>query len=101
MKVLPLLLLSLILSSCSSSKSLDKVHIENPCFDSQFLKLKKMRVSEMTGVESEYFKSKTIECEEFEKRSKTDISTKDFIVVIGILGVVAGIFVFLINFKAH
>lgn len=55
----------------------------------------------MTGVESEYFKSKTIECEEFEKRSKTDISTKDFIVVIGILGVVAGIFVFLINFKAH
>jgi len=102
MKILFLILLSaVVFSSCSSSKNLSKDYKENPCEDARFLKLKEMKMSDMTGSESEYFKTKTIECEDYEKRAKTELSTNDVIVVLSILGVLAALFAFPFIFKPH
>ncbi len=90
MKTLFLILLSAVaFSSCSSSKNLSKDYKENPCEDARYLKLKEMKMSDMTGAESEYFKTKTIECEDYEKRAKTKLTTIDVIVVSSILVIIA------------
>jgi PBP1b-binding outer membrane lipoprotein LpoB len=94
MKTLFLILLSAVaFSSCSSSKNssknLSKDYKENPCEDARYLKLKEMKMSDMTGAESEYFKTKTIKCEDYERRAKTKLTTIDVIVVSSILVAIA------------
>ena len=65
------------LSSCQSTSDISNEFIENPCQDPEYLRLKKMKFSEMTGAESDYLKQKDKECGEFskeveQKKSKSD-----------------------------
>ena len=76
------------LSSCTGSNADPKEYTENPCQDVLYQKLKKMKVSEMTGSEREYFKVKDKECEEFSdyrKELKRDekLATLNLIIILG------------------
>lgn len=64
-----------ILSGCSSSYE-TKEFKENPCQDVIYQKLKKIKVSEMTGSEREYFNMKDKECEEFSDKNIGEKSDK-------------------------
>ena len=79
-----------ILSGCSSSYE-TKEFKENPCQDVIYQKLKKIKVSEMTGSEREYFNMKDKECREFSdyrKELKRDekLATLNLILILGTIG---------------
>jgi hypothetical protein len=87
-----ILIFIFIFSSCQSTTDIIKEYKGNPCEDLQYLKLKKMKFSEMTGLESEYFKQKEKECNEFNEKVKTETSKTALIIVLGIgLVLTAGI----------
>jgi len=79
-----------ILSGCSSSYE-TKEFKENPCQDVIYQKLKKIKVSEMTGSEREYFNMKDKECKEFSDQRKEIKKDKKLATLnlIAILSVVA------------
>ena len=76
-----------ILSGCSSSYE-TKEFKENPCQDVIYQKLKKMKASEMTGSEQEYFYLKDKECKEFsdyrrELKKDEKLATLNLIFILG------------------
>lgn len=99
--VLLIIISSFLFNSCSSTNNSVKEYIKSPCKDVQYLRLKKMKISEMTGAESEYFKIKATECKDFESNAKSENSTSDLIIVLSILGGLAGLTAVIFIFKAH
>ena len=99
-----LLIFSLLLiffSSCQSTADISKEYIENPCRDQEYLRLKKMKFSEMTGAESEYFKKIEKECNDFTNEvdhSKTD---SDLLTALVIAGIIGAAIVTLLSIKMH
>ena len=81
-----------ILSGCSSSFE-PKEFKENPCQDVLYQKLKKMKTSEMTGSEQEYFYMKDKECKEFsdyrrELKKDEKLATLNLIFILGGLALI-------------
>ena len=76
MKIILLILFAAGLSSCVGSNADPKEYTENPCQDVLYQKLKKMKVSEMTGSEREYYNLKDKECADFSSQQKEKHSDK-------------------------
>lgn len=88
MKILLLILFAAGFTSCVGSNVEPKQYTENPCQDVLYQKLKKIKVSDMTGSEREYFNMKDKECEEFSnyrKELKRDekLATLNLIFILG------------------
>ncbi|MBK8550679.1 MAG: hypothetical protein IPL53_06305 [Ignavibacteria bacterium] len=60
-----------------------------------------MKWNEMTGSESEYFKKKEKECQEFTEEIKIDKSKSDLVIVLIIIGAAAAVAAPLLIFKSH
>jgi hypothetical protein len=90
-----------VLSSCQSTPHIIEGYKENPCLEAQYLKLKKMKITEMTGIESEYFKEKEKECREFTEKVKAEKSYNDFLIVLVVGVIITAVIVFLSSFKMH
>ena len=102
MKSLLVFFLSLIfLSSCGSTADISKEYIENPCRDPEYLRLKKKKFSEMTGAESEYFKNKEKECNEFNKEVEHKKSKSDLVLISVLIGFLAVATMFFLLFRPH
>ena len=100
MKIFILVLFSAGLSSCVGSNFDPKEYTENPCQDVLYQKLKKMKVSEMTESEREYFIRKDKDCERYSAQVKEDKSEKkqadrNLIYILSGLGLLIGIGLFL------
>ncbi len=88
MRIILLILFAAGFYSCVGSNVEPKEYTENPCQDVLYQKLKKIKISEMTGSEREYFKMKDKECEEFSdyrKELKQDekLATMNLIFILG------------------
>lgn len=88
MRIILLILFAAGFYSCVGSNVEPKEYTENPCQDVLYQKLKKIKESEMTGSEREYFKMKDKECEEFSdyrKELKRDekLATMNLIFILG------------------
>ena len=99
-----LLIFSLLLiffSSCQSTADISKEYIENPCRDQEYLRLKKMKFSEMTGAESEYFKKIEKECSDFIKEVEQSKTNNDILIASVIVGFLAVATLFFLLFRPH
>jgi hypothetical protein len=101
MKSLLVFSLLIFLSSCRTTSDISNEYIENPCQDPEYLRLKKMRISEMTGAESEYFKQKEKECKEFSKDIEHKKSKNDFVLISVVIGSLAVATMFFLLFRPH
>ena len=101
MKFLLILSMMFFLSSCQSTADISKEYIENPCQDPEYLRLKKMKVSEMTGSESEYFKQKEKECREFNKEVEQKKSKSDLVLISVLTGFLAVAAMSFLLFRPH
>lgn len=90
-----------LMSSCQSTSEFSKEHKENPCQDPAYLKLRKMKVNEMTGSEYEYFKKKEKACQEFTEEINIDKSKSDFVIALIIIGAAVVVAAPLLIFKSH
>ena len=77
MKIILLILFVAGFYSCVGSNLDPKEYTENPCQDVLYKKLMKIKVSEMTGSEREYFNMKDKECEEFSDQHIEEKSDKE------------------------
>lgn len=89
------------LSSCQSTSDISNEFIENPCQDPEYLRLKKMKVSEMTGAESDYLKQKDKECGEFSKEVEQKKSKSDLVLISVLIGFLAVASMFFLLFRPH
>ena len=94
-------LLLIFLSSCRTTSDISNEYIENPCQDPEYLRLKKMKFSEMTGAESEYFKNKDKECKEFSKVVEHKKSKSDLVLISVLIGFMAVATMFFLLFRPH
>lgn len=95
MKIITVLIMAAVFSSCQTSSEITKDHEENPCYDTQYLILKKMKESELTSGQAEYLKMKEEECEKFtSSHSKRSLDKKQADSnLIWILSVIGGLMV--------
>jgi hypothetical protein len=96
-----ILVFILFLGSCNTTSDIIKEYKGDPCEDLQYLKLKKMKKSEMTEEESEYFKQKEKECNEFNEKLQKKASKTALILVLAIGIPLAALIIFFENFKWH
>lgn len=89
------------LSSCQSTSDISNEFIENPCQDPEYLRLKKMKFSEMTGAESDYLKQKDKECGEFSKKVEQKESKSDLVLISVLIGFLAVASMFFLLFRPH
>lgn len=101
MKSLLVFSLLIFLSSCRTTSDISNEYIENPCQDPEYLRLKKMKFSEMTGAESDYFKQKDNECKEFNKDIAHKKSKSDLVIISVIIGSLAVATMFFLLFRPH
>lgn len=94
-------MLLIFLSSCQTTSDISNEYIVNPCQDPEYLRLKKMKFSEMTGAESEYFKNKEKECSEFSKVINHKKSKNDLVLISVLIGSLAVATMFLLLFRPH
>ena len=94
-------LLLIFLSSCRSTADISKEYIENPCRDPEYLRLKKMNFSEMTGAESEYFKKIEKECNDFIKVVEHSKTNNDILIASVVVGFLAVATLFFLLFRPH
>ncbi len=93
--------LLLFLSSCRTTSDISNEHIENPCQDPEYLRLKKMKFSEMTGAESDYYKQKDKDCREFSKEVEHKKSKSDLVLISVLIGFLAVATMFFLLFRPH
>ena len=101
MKFLLILSMMFFLSSCQSTEDISNEYIENPCQDPEYLRLKKMKFSEMTGAESDYLKQKDKECGEFSKEVEQKKSKSDLVLISVLIGFLAVAAMFFLLFRPH
>ena len=101
MKSILVFSLLIFFSSCRTTSDISNEYIENPCQDPEYLRLKKMKFSEMTGAESDYFKQKDKECREFSKESVNNKTDSDLLIALAIAGIIALVIVTLLSIKMH
>ena len=70
MKIIATLIVAAVFSSCQTSSEFTKEHEESPCYDTQYLILKKMKSSDLTTGQTEYLKMKEEDCEKFTSSQK-------------------------------
>ncbi len=91
----------LFLSSCRTTSDISNEYIENPCQDPEYLRLKKMKISDMTGAESDYLKQKDKECKEFNKVVEHKKSKSDLVLISVLIGFLAVATMFFLLFRPH
>ena len=94
-------LLLIFLSSCQSTADISNEYIENPCKDQEYLRLKKMNFSEMTGAESEYFKKTEKECNDFIKEVEHSKTNNDILIASIVAGFLSVATLFFLLFRPH
>lgn len=101
MKTISVLLLLFALSSCTTTSDISSEYKENPCMDPEYQRLKSIKITEMTGAESEYYKQKEKECSEFENMAENKKSKSDLVLISVLIGSLAAASMFLFLFSQH
>lgn len=101
MKSILVFSLLIFFSSCRTTSDISNEYIENPCQDPEYLRLKKMKFSEMTGAESDYYKQKDKDCREFSKEVEHKKSKSDLVLISVLIGFLAVATMFFLLFRPH
>lgn len=101
MKFLLILSMIFLLSSCRTTSDISNEYLKNPCQDPEYLRLKQIKYSVMTGAESEYFKQKEKECREFSKEVEHKKSKSDLVLISVLIGFLAVATMFFLLFRPH
>lgn len=102
--IISLLAISLLAEGCTKQSVAPQKTANNPCSDPQYLELKKKEINAMSDREYDYFKTKSLECSNYnminESQEKVSKSVNAVWIVTGIVTVIGIIGILFINAQA-